>query len=133
WEKDKTFQSKLDNKKKKYYVLEMYPYPSASGLHMGHAFNYVIGDVLARFKRMQGLSVLHPMGYDSFGLPAENAAIKLKVSPKKFTEDAINNFIKQQKSLGLTYDWSRELMSHDSDYYKWNQWIFLKMLEKGLA
>ena len=132
WEKAKVFQAKED-KKKKFYVLEMYPYPSGSGLHMGHAFNYIIGDILARFKRMQGFNVLHPMGYDSFGLPAENAAIKENSHPKKFTEDAIKNFIKQQKSLGLSYDWERMLMSHDVNYYKWNQWIFLQMYKKGLA
>ncbi len=133
WEKEKTFQAKEDPKKKKFYTLEMYPYPSGSGLHMGHALNFTIGDIYARFKRMQGYNVLHPMGYDSFGLPAENAAIKAKSHPKKFTEEAIANFIKQQKALGLSYDWSRMLMSHDPSYYKWDQWIFLKMFEKGLA
>jgi leucyl-tRNA synthetase len=133
WEEKKIFQSKKLNKKKKYYVLEMYPYPSSSGLHMGHAFNYTIGDVFARFKRMNGFNVLYPMGYDSFGLPAENAAIKAKKHPKNSTEDAIKNYIKQQKALGLSYDWSRKLMSHDENYYKWNQFFFLKFLEKGLA
>ncbi len=132
WEKAKIFEVKK-NKKRKYYVLEMWPYPSASGLHMGHAFNYIIGDIYARFKRMQGFNVLYPMGYDSFGLPAENAAIKAKSHPKKFTEDAIRNFIKQQKSLGLSYDWSRMIEAHKPDYYKWDQWIFLKMFEKGLV
>jgi leucyl-tRNA synthetase len=100
---------------------------------MGHARNYCIGDVYARFKRMKGLNVLYPMGYDSFGLPAENAAIKAKSHPKIFTDTAIKNFIKQQKELGLSYDWSRVLMSHDPAYYKWDQWIFLKMYEKGLV
>ena len=133
WESKKLFYVKENPKKKKCYVLEMYPYPSASGLHMGHAFNFVIGDIFSRFKRMNKYNVLHPMGYDSFGLPAENAAIKNKSHPKKFTEDAIKNFEKQQKILGLTYDWSREIMSHDPAYYRWNQWIFLKMFEKGLA
>lgn len=133
WKDKKVFIAKEDSKRKKYYVLEMYPYPSASGLHMGHAFNFVIGDVFSRFKRMNKFNVLHPMGYDSFGLPAENAAIKNKSHPKKFTEDAIKNFEEQQKVLGLTYDWSREIMSHDPNYYKWNQWIFLKMYEKDLA
>ncbi|MFH1770471.1 MAG: leucine--tRNA ligase [archaeon] len=133
WEDKKIFKVKEDSKKKKYYVLEMYPYPSASGLHMGHARNYCIGDVFSRYKRMNGFNVLYPMGYDSFGLPAENAAIKAKSHPKKFTEAAIKNFIKQQKSLGLSYDWSRMIASHDSSYYKWDQWIFLKMFEKGLA
>lgn len=133
WEEKKVFVSKENPKKRKFYVLEMYPYPSGSGLHMGHAFNYTIGDIFARFMRMQGYNVLHPMGYDSFGLPAENAAIKEKSHPKKFTDSAIKNYIKQQKKLGLSYDWNRMLMSHDSEYYKWNQWIFLKMFEQGLA
>jgi leucyl-tRNA synthetase len=132
WEKSKIFHAKEGGKKKKYYVLEMYPYPSGSGLHMGHAFNYAIGDIFARFKRLQGFNVLHPSGFDSFGLPAENAAIKFKTHPKKFTDDAIKNFIMQEKALGLSYDWSRLLWSHDPLYYGWNQWIFLKMLERGL-
>lgn len=133
WEDKKIFQVKEDPKKKKFYVLEMYPYPSASGLHMGHARNYCIGDVFSRYKRMKGFNVLYPMGYDSFGLPAENAAIKAKSHPKKFTEASIKNFIRQQKALGLSYDWTRMITSHDPDYYKWDQWIFLKMFEKGLA
>jgi leucyl-tRNA synthetase len=132
WDKAKIFQIKK-SKKPKYYVLEMYPYPSSSGLHMGHAFNYTIGDIQARFKRMQGFNVLYPMGYDSFGLPAENAAIKAKSHPKKFTEQAIKNFIKQQKSIGLSYDWSRLLYSHDPEYYKWNQYFFLQFLKNNLA
>ncbi|MBI2043598.1 leucine--tRNA ligase [Candidatus Pacearchaeota archaeon] len=131
WEEKKVFEAK--EKGKKFYVLEMYPYPSGTGLHMGHAFNYTIGDVYARFKRMQGFNVLHPMGYDSFGLPAENAAIKAKSHPRVFTDEAIKSYIKQQKELGFSYDWSRILQSHDENYYKWNQWIFLKMFEKGLA
>ena len=133
WEEKKIFEVKESNKKKKYYVLEMYPYPSASGLHIGHAFNYTIGDIYARFKRMNQFNVLHPVGFDSFGLPAENAAIKAKSHPRKFTDTAIKNFIKQQKRIGLSYDWSRKLQSHDEEYYKWNQWIFLKMYEKGLV
>jgi len=132
WEDKKIFAAKNFGKKK-FYCLEMYPYPSGTGLHIGHAFNYTIGDIYARFKRMQGFNVLHPMGYDSFGLPAENAAIKFKSHPRKFTDDAIKMFIKQQKMLGLSYDWKRLLMSHDENYYKWNQWFFLKMFEKGLA
>jgi|TARA_B100001964_G_scaffold236955_1_gene299566 leucyl-tRNA synthetase len=133
WQEKKIFEVKEDPKKKKYYVLEMYPYPSGSGLHMGHARNYCIGDCYARYKRMQGFNVLYPMGYDSFGLPAENAAIKAKSHPKIFTEDSIKNFIKQQKELGLSYDWSRMIASHTLEYYKWDQWIFLKIYEKGLA
>ncbi|MFH0979121.1 MAG: leucine--tRNA ligase [Candidatus Woesearchaeota archaeon] len=133
WEESKVFQVKEDPKKKKYYVLEMYPYPSASGLHLGHSRNYVIGDVFARFKRMNGFNVLYPMGYDSFGLPAENAAINARSHPKVFTDTAIKNYIRQQHELGCSYDWSRVLMSHDPNYYKWDQWIFLKMFEKGLV
>src|SRR3972149_4807838 len=127
WEEKRIFEAKENGKKKKFYTLEMYPYPSGTGLHIGHAFNYIIGDILARFKRMQGFNVLHPMGFDSFGLPAENAAIKANVNPRIFTDDAIKNYIRQLKMLGISYDWSRTLMSHDPEYYKWNQWIFLKL------
>ena len=133
WKTKKAFEVKEDKRKKKFYVLEMYPYPSGSGLHMGHAFNYTIGDIFTRLKRMQGYNVLYPMGYDSFGLPAENAAIKEKIHPKKFTDKAVNNFIKQQKALGLSYDWSRILMTHHPEYYRWNQFFFLKFLERGLV
>lgn len=132
WGEEKIFETK-ESSNKKFYVLEMFPYPSASGLHIGHAFNYIIGDVFVRFKLMNGFNVLHPMGFDSFGLPAENAAMKNKSHPKKYTEEAIANFIRQQKSLGLTYDWNRMVETHKPDYYKWDQWIFLKMFEKGLA
>ncbi|MBS3126028.1 leucine--tRNA ligase [Candidatus Woesearchaeota archaeon] len=133
WEKAGIFEVKKNPKRKKYYVLEMYPYPSGSGLHMGHARNYCIGDAFARFKRMNGFNVLYPMGYDSFGLPAENAAILAKSHPKIFTEKAIATFIQQQKGLGLSYDWSRMFASHMPEYYRWDQWIFLKMYEKGLV
>jgi len=132
WEREKIFEVKESKKKKKFYVLEMYPYPSASGLHMGHGLNYTIGDIYARFNRMMGKNVLYPMGYDSLGLPAENAAIKAKSHPKKFTQEAVNNYIKQQKKLGLSYDWSRMVSSLEPEYYKWNQYFFLKFLEKGL-
>ncbi len=133
WEEQKVFKVTEESKKKKYYVLEMFPYPSSSGLHMGHALNYSIGDIFSRFKRMQGFNVLYPMGFDSFGLPAENAAIKAKSHPKKFTEVAITNYIKQMKMLGLSYDWSRTIQTHKPEYYKWDQWIFLEMFKKGLA
>ncbi len=133
WEDEKVFVSSNKSSKPRYYVLEMFPYPSGSGLHMGHAWNYTIGDILARFKIMNGFEVLHPMGYDSLGLPAENAAIKDGIHPEIYTEKAIKNYIRQQKSLGLTYDWSRVLKTSSSEYYKWDQWIFLKMFEKGLA
>ena len=95
WEESKIFKIKEDSKKQKYYCLEMFPYPSASGLHVGHAFNYIIGDIYSRFKRMNNFNVLYPMGYDAFGLPAENAAIKVGIHPRKFTEDSINTFTKQ--------------------------------------
>ncbi len=133
WESAKSFEVEVDKKKPKFYLLEMFPYPSGHGLHMGHAFNYTIGDIFSRFKIMNGFNVLHPMGYDSLGLPAENAAIKEGTHPKDYTENSIKNFIRQQKALGLTYDWSRVLKTHDEEYYKWDQWIFLKMFEKGLV
>ncbi len=133
WEQAKVFKVSEDTKKKKYYVLEMYPYPSGSGLHMGHARNYIIGDVFARFKRMSGFNVLHPMGFDSFGLPAENAAMKARSHPKTYTEKAINNFVNQQKALGISYDWDRMICSHKPDFYKWDQWVFLRMYEQGIA
>ncbi len=133
WERAALFKAVDKSKKKKFYVLEMFPYPSGEGLHMGHAFNYIIGDIYARFKRMKGYNVLYPTGYDSLGLPAENAAIKEKIHPKIYTERAIKNFIKQQKSLGLSYDWSRMIKTSDPEYYKWDQWIFLKMFERDLA
>lgn len=132
WAEKKVFETKK-NKKKKFYCLEMFPYPSGSGLHMGHAFNYTIGDIYARFKRMKGFNVLYPMGYDALGLPAENAAIKAGEHPKKYTDTAIKNFIKQQESLGLSYDWSRMIKTCDSEYYKWNQYFFLKFFENGLV
>jgi len=133
WQDKKIFEVNEDPKKKKYYVLEMFPYPSGNGLHMGHAFNYTIGDIYARIMRMKGYNVLYPMGYDSFGLPAENAAIKANIPPRKYTDDAIKNFISQQKSLGLSYDWNRMLKTSDLEYYKWNQYFFLKFYEKGLV
>jgi len=132
WEKSKEFQAK-ESKKNKFYLLEMFAYPSSYGLHMGHARNYVIGDVLARYKRLNSINVLYPMGYDSFGLPAENAAIKEGLHPKKYTESSIKNFINQQKKLGLSYDWSRIFATHQKEYYKWDQWIFLQFLKNKLA
>jgi leucyl-tRNA synthetase len=133
WEKERIFEAKEESNKEKFYILEMFPYPSATGLHMGHAWNYTIGDIFARFKLMQGFNVLHPMGYDALGLPAENAAIKAKIFPEEYTKESIKNYIKQQKNLGLSYDWSRIINTADPKYYKWDQWIFLKMFEKGLV
>lgn len=132
WFKQNLFQTKKSNKEK-YYILEMFPYPSGAGLHMGHSINYTIGDIRARFLRMNNYNVLYPMGYDSFGLPAENAAIKAGEHPKSYTKNSINNFIEQQKALGLSYDWNRTLSTCEPEYYKWNQYFFLKLYEKGLA
>lgn len=133
WEEEKVFQVNEKSKKPKFYVLEMFPYPSASGLHLGHALNFTIGDIYARFKRMNGFNVLYPMGYDALGLPAENAAIKEKTHPEEYTKKSTLNFMKQQKALGFSYDWSRIVNTSNSNFYKWDQWIFLKMLEKGIA
>jgi leucyl-tRNA synthetase len=133
WENSKLFEVNEDSTKEKFYLLEMFPYPSGDGLHVGHALNYIIGDVLARYKIMNGFNVLHPMGYDALGLPAENAAIKAGVHPEEYTNKAINHYIEQQKSLGITYDWSRVINTANPGYYKWDQWIFLKMFEKGLV
>ena len=134
WQEAGIFRSEKGSKKKKYYVLEMFPYPSFSGgLHMGHLRNYSMGDCIARFKRMQGFNVLYPMGYDAFGLPAENAAIKAKSHPRKFTEKAINTIVRQQNELGLSYDWGRKIATCYPEYYRWNQWIFQQMLKLGLA
>lgn len=133
WEKAKIFEAKEGGKKKKFYVLEMFAYPSGTGLHMGHALNYTIADIFARFKRMKGFNVMYPTGFDALGLPAENAAIKAGEHPADYTKKSIANFIKQQKALGLSYDWSRLVNTSDSGFYRWDQWIFLKMFEKGLA
>ena len=132
WEKDDVFKVTEDPDKEKYYVLEMFPYPSGK-LHMGHVRNYSIGEVLARFKKMKGFNVLHPMGWDSFGLPAENAAIKHGVEPSKWTWENIGEMREQLKELGLSYDWDREVATCHPDYYKWMQWIFIQFYKKGLA
>jgi len=132
WEKKGFFRARPDPKKKKYYLLEMFPYPSGK-IHMGHVRNYTIGDVAARFKMMQGYNVLHPMGFDAFGQPAENAAIKNKTKPDIWTHKCIDWMRAELKKMGFSYDWEREVSTCDSDYYKWNQWIFLKMFEQGLA
>ncbi len=132
WEEEDTFKVTEDGDKEKYYVLEMFPYPSGK-LHMGHVRNYSIGDVLARFKKMKGYNVLHPMGWDSFGLPAENAAIKHDVEPSVWTWENIDEMRRQLKELGLSYDWDREVATCHPDYYKWMQWIFIQFYKKGLA
>jgi len=133
WEREKTFKVHEDKHKKKFYCLEMFPYPSASFLHMGHVRNFSIGDTIARFKRMNGYNVLYPMGYDSFGLPAENAAKKAGIHPRTYTEDAIAKIMDYQKRLGLSYDWDRTIATHKPEYYKWNQYFFIKFFEKGLV
>ncbi|MFC1753499.1 leucine--tRNA ligase [Thermoproteota archaeon] len=132
WADAKIFKSPDSSDKPKFYVLEMYPYPSGK-LHMGHVRNYAIGDSFARYKRMKGFNVIYPMGYDAFGLPAENAAIKNKSYPEEWTRKCIDQMKEQQQMLGLSYDWDRQIQSIDPEYYKWNQWIFLKFFEKGLA
>ena len=132
WEEQGLFRTSTDVSKPKYYVLEMLPYPSGT-LHMGHVRNYSIGDALARYKRMQGFRVLHPMGWDSFGLPAENAAIKNKMDPGVWTRSNIANMKRQLRSFSFSYDWDREISSCEPEYYRWNQWFFIQMFKKGLA
>ena len=133
WEKAKLFKADDKSKKKKYYVLEMWPYPSGYGAHLGHVKNYILGDVLARFKRMAGFNVIHPMGWDSFGLPTENYAIEKGIHPAKSIRDNIKIMKNQFNITGLGYDWTREISTHDPKYYKWDQWLFLKLFENNLA
>lgn len=132
WEHEKLFKVELDTSKQKYYLLEMFPYPSGR-IHMGHVRNYSIGDVVARFKMMQGLNVLHPMGWDAFGMPAENAAIKHGSHPAQWTMQNISDMRQQLKRMGLSYDWDREIATCHPEYYRWEQWLFIRMLEKGLV
>ncbi len=132
WKEEKVYQAQDNDPREKYYCLEMFPYPSGN-LHMGHVRNYSIGDVIARYKSMQGYNVLHPMGWDSFGLPAENAAIKHGARPDIWTNQNIENMAEQLKSMGISYDWDRELATSHSDYYKWTQWIFLQLYKNNLA
>ena len=131
WKVDKSFEVKEDANKKKYYCLSMFPYPSGK-LHMGHVRNYTIGDVLSRYKAMNGYNVLQPMGWDAFGLPAENAAIDKKIAPSEWTKNNIDYMRTQLKSLGLWIDWNREISTCDKTYYKWNQWLFIQMYKNGL-
>jgi len=132
WDENDCFKATEDKNKEKYYLLEMYPYPSGK-IHMGHVRNYAIGDVVARYKRMKGFNVLHPMGWDAFGMPAENAAIENNTHPAIWTYNNIDYMRSQLKRMGFSYDWDRELATCKEDYYKWEQLVFLKMFERGLA
>jgi leucyl-tRNA synthetase len=133
WLENKTFKTPEDHDKPKYYILDMFPYPSGSGLHVGHPEGYTATDILARYKRMKGFNVLHPIGWDAFGLPAEQYAVKTGTHPRDTTEKNINRFREQLQMLGFSYDWDREVNTTDPDYYKWTQWIFLQLYNKGLA
>ena len=133
WEEAHLFRTDIHSKKPKFYCLDMYPYPSGDGLHVGHPEGYTASDIVSRYKRMKGFEVLHPMGWDAFGLPAENYAIATGVHPRITTEKNCNTFRRQIKALGLSYDWEREINTTDPDYYRWTQWIFLQIFKKGLA
>jgi leucyl-tRNA synthetase len=132
WNEARLFERDIRDNRPKFYCLEMYPYPSGK-MHMGHVRNYSIGDAVARYKRMMGFDVLYPMGFDSFGMPAENAAIKENAHPHDITERNMASITEQIKRMGFSYDWRRQVKSHDPRYYKWNQWFFTKFIEKGLA
>jgi leucyl-tRNA synthetase len=131
WEDEKAYKVEIDKNKKKFYALVEFPYPSGAGLHVGHPRSYTALDVIARKKRMQGFNVLYPMGFDAFGLPAENYAIKTGVHPAVSTAANIANFTKQMKSIGFSFDWDRCISTCDPEYYKWTQWMFIKLFEKG--
>lgn len=133
WEENKTFKTGEESGKRKFYALDMFPFPSGAGLHVGHPEGYTASDILARVKRMQGCNVLHPIGWDAFGLPAEQYALDTGNDPAEFTEHNINTFRRQIKALGFSYDWDREIDTTDPNYFKWTQWIFIKLYEKGLA
>ena len=133
WDENKTFAAEDFSKKEKWYTLVEFPYPSGAGLHVGHVRSYAALDAVSRKKRMDGFNVLYPIGWDAFGLPTENYAIKNKIHPVKATADNIATFKRQLQSIGLSYDWDREVNTTDPKYFKWTQWLFLKFLEKDLA
>ena len=133
WEEEGIYQAKDKSEKKKFYLLVEFPYPSGAGLHVGHVRSYAAMDAYGRKKRMQGYNVLYPMGWDAFGLPAENYALKIGVHPSKIVPENIKTFKKQCKALGLSFDWAREIDTTDPKYYKWTQWIFIKLFKEGLA
>ena len=133
WEDTKCFKAGSDTQKPKYYALDMFPYPSGAGLHVGHLASYTPTDIVSRYKRAKGFNVLHPMGYDAFGLPAEQYAIQTGIHPAETTNKSIVNFRRQLKSFGYSFDWDREISTCEPDFYKWTQFIFLKLFEKGLA
>ena len=133
WDEKKVFETSSDKSKPKFYALIEFPYPSGQGLHVGHPRPYTALDILSRKRRFEGYNVLFPMGWDAFGLPTENFAIQHKIHPKEVTEKNVKMFKRQLKSLGFSFDWSREINTTDPEYYKWTQWIFIKMFEKGLA
>ena len=133
WEAENTFKVEVDHSKEKLYILDMFPYPSGTGLHVGHPLGYTATDIYSRYKRLQGYNVLHPMGWDAFGLPAEQYAIKTGTHPKITTQENVKNFKRQIKMLGFSYDWDREINTTDEGFYKWTQWIFLQLYKKGLA
>ena len=133
WEEQKTFKTEDKIGKEKFYALDMFPYPSGAGLHVGHPEGYTATDIISRMKRMQGYNVLHPMGWDAFGLPAEQYAIDTGNDIRSFNETNIDNFRRQIKELGFSYDWDREINTTDPEYYKWTQWIFIQLYKKDLA
>lgn len=133
WDENKTFYGEIDRTRPKFYCVDFFPYPSGEGLHVGHTEGYTASDIIARYKRMKGFNVLHPIGWDAFGLPAEQYAVKTGIHPKITTQKSIANFKRQLKAIGLSYDWHREVATIDVDYYKWTQWIFLQLYKKGLA
>src|SRR5215203_3171527 len=133
WQDNQTFKTSNESSQPKYYVLDMFPYPSGAGLHVGHVEGYTATDILARYKRTKGFNVLHPIGWDAFGLPAEQHAVKTGTHPASNTQNNITNFRRQIKALGFSYDWDREIDTTDPKYFRWTQWIFLQLFQRGLA